>query len=50
MNQVRRRVLRPAPEVSPDPALARRYDRQRQQLADRSPIPSPLDNQAQTSL
>jgi hypothetical protein len=36
MNQVRRRVLRPAPEMSPDPALARRQDRQREQLtADR---------------
>lgn len=39
MNQVRRRVLRAAPEVSADPAVARRQDRQRQQLsADRQSL------------
>lgn len=33
MNQIRRRVLRSLPEASADPALIRRQDRQRQQLA-----------------
>ena len=33
MNQVRRRVLRPTPELAVDAAQSRRQDRQRQQLA-----------------
>ncbi len=33
MNQIRRRVLRPAPEPIVDPSQSRRHDRQRQQLA-----------------
>ena len=33
MSQVRRRVLRPAPEPIVDAAQSRRHDRQRQQLS-----------------